>query len=240
MDEFKVERQIAVITGAGQGIGRATAKKLAATGVHVVLVGRTLSKLEAVVHEIQTSGYTAVAAPLDITLSGQVEQFARALAASDSKLDMLINCAGEAFVASLVDTDEADWDRILNVNLKGPYLMTQALLPLLRRSENPSIVNLVSKVALKGYEPVAAYTAAKTGLLGFTRALAAELRCEEIRVVALCPGPVDTPMRWEATPDFDRKLVIDTESVASTIQHLVTLPRGVTMGEILLQSVHYD
>jgi NAD(P)-dependent dehydrogenase (short-subunit alcohol dehydrogenase family) len=126
------------------------------------------------------------------------------------------------------------------MNLKGPFLMTQALLPLLRKSRNASIINIASKVALKGYGTVTAYTAAKAGLLGFTRSLAAELRDEEIRVVALCPGPVDTPMRWQATPDYDRKLVIQAETVADLMWQLVTLPRGVTTGEVLLQSVYYD
>jgi len=231
---------VAVITGAGQGMGRAIALKLAANGVQTVLVGRTRAKLDAVSSEIRAIGGTATVAALDVSASPQVKQLQRQLENTLPQVDILVNCAGEAFIATLENTGEEDWDRILAANLKAPFLMTQALLPLLRKSQNASIINLASKVALRGYQPVAAYTAAKTGLVGFSRALAAQLRADEIRVVALCPGPVDTPMRWKATPDYDRKLVIDAESIASTVWHLVTLPRGVTAGEILLQSVYYD
>src|SRR5262249_17224020 len=100
--------------------------------------------------------------------------------------------------------------------------------------------NISSKVALKGYAAVTAYSASKAGVLGFTRSLAAELRPEGIRVVALCPGPVDTPMRWAATPDFDHKTVISAETVAETVWHLVSLPKGVTTAEIQIESIFYD
>jgi NAD(P)-dependent dehydrogenase (short-subunit alcohol dehydrogenase family) len=233
-------KQVAVVTGAGQGMGRAIALKLAWNGFHVVLIGRTRAKLERVAAEIDRMGYSATVFPMDITVGEQADQLKQELASAAPQVDALVNCAGEAFIESLDNTTEADWDRILAVNLKGPFLLARALLPLLRQSPNASIINVVSKVALKGYQPVAAYTAAKTGLLGFTRALAAELRADEIRVVALCPGPVDTPMRWAATPDYDRKLVIDAETIADTVNYLVHLPRGVTMGEILIESVHYD
>jgi NAD(P)-dependent dehydrogenase (short-subunit alcohol dehydrogenase family) len=240
MPEAQIENRVAVVTGAGQGIGCAIAHKLAASGIHVVLAGRTRSKLDRVAAELRAAGQTSTVAQLDVTEAEQVHQLKRQIEGAFAQVDILVNCAGEAFVATLEKTREADWDRLLAVNLKGPFLMTQALLPLVRKSQNASIVNIASKVALKGYHPVTAYSAAKTGLLGFSRALAAELREDEIRVVAICPGPVDTPMRWEATPDFDRKVVIDAESVAATVWHVVQLPRGVTMSEVLIESVHYD
>jgi NAD(P)-dependent dehydrogenase (short-subunit alcohol dehydrogenase family) len=228
---------IAVVTGAGQGLGRAVALKFASSGITPVLVGRTAEKLDAVQKEI--SGESRVYAA-DVSDSAQVEAFAKALSAQYDHIDVLVNCAGESMIRTLEETDEASWDRVLDINLKAPYLMCRALLPLIRRSENGSIINVASKVALKGYAPVSAYTAAKTGLLGFTRSLAAELKEAEIRVVAVCPGPMDTPMRWAATPDYDRKLVVSPETVADAIWKLVTLPRGVSSGEVLLQSMHYD
>jgi NAD(P)-dependent dehydrogenase (short-subunit alcohol dehydrogenase family) len=241
MDPIPNSKQIALVTGAGQGMGRAIALKLASNGYYVILVGRTRAKLIQVEAEIDRMGYPVSVYPLDVTVGQQVEQLKHDLERVAAQVDVLVNCAGEAFVAPLENTSESDWDRIVAVNLKGPFLMVRALLPLLRRSPNSSIINVVSKVALSGYhKPVAAYTAAKTGLLGFTRALAAELSEEGIRVVALCPGPVDTPMRWAATPDHDPKQVIDAETIARTVIHFVQLPKGVTMGEILIQSIYYD
>jgi NAD(P)-dependent dehydrogenase (short-subunit alcohol dehydrogenase family) len=94
-------------------------------------------------------------------------------------------------------------------------------------------------VALRGYK-VVAYSAAKAGVLGFARALSVSLREEGIRVVALCPGPTDTPMRWAASPDMSRDLVISAETIADTVWYVVNLPRGTSTGEILVQSELYD
>lgn len=229
--------RIAVVTGAGQGIGRAIARKFADNGLGVVLVGRDNAKLERVVGEI---GGDSSAASVDVTQPEPVSRFGKQLTDQLPHLDILVNCAGQALLTPISETSDADWNRMLAVNLTGPFLMTRALLPLLRKSGNGCIVNISSKVALKGYGSVTAYSAAKAGLVGFTRSLAAELQPEEIRVVALCPGPVDTPMRWAATPDFDRKTVISPETIAETVWHVVNLPKGVSTGEILIQSVHYD
>lgn len=227
----------AVITGAGQGAGRAIALKLAGMGARVMLLGRTESKLKSVAAEI---GNTAMIYRLDVTDSAQVTAFAAAASKQFTHVDVLVNCAGEALIKSVDQTTDEDWARILGVNLTAPFLMCRALLPLLRKSENASIINLLSKVALRGYAPVAAYTAAKTGLLGFTRSLGAELKTEHIRAVAFCPGPMDTPMRWNATPDMDRQLVIDPSTVADAVAYVAGLPKGVTTGEILIQADQYD
>jgi NAD(P)-dependent dehydrogenase (short-subunit alcohol dehydrogenase family) len=231
---------IAVIAGAGQGLGRAVALTFAAHGIDVVLVGRTASKLESVAAEVRALGRSPRVFPLDVTRSEQVQQLKADLLAAGPRIDMLINCVGEAFLMPVEGTTDADWERILGANLKGPFLMVRELMPLLRASDNASIINVSSKVALKGYGTVTAYSAAKAGLVGFTRSLADELREDEIRVVALCPGPMDTPMRWAATPDFDRKVVIDPDAVAATVLLVVQLPRGVSMGEVLIESLHYD
>lgn len=240
MPESTDQPQVAVVTGAGGGMGQAIVRRLAGHGMRVVLVGRSRAGLEAIASQLADSGPEPLVLPLDVTRGQEVDQFKQSLEAGVSHVDVLVNCVGEAFIAPLEHTTEADFDRLVAVNLKGPFLVTRALLGLMRRSRKASIINIVSKVALKGYGTVTAYTAAKAGLLGFTRSLADELREDEIRVVALCPGPVDTPMRWAATPDYDRRLVIDPESIADTVHYLVQLPRGVTMGEILIESIHND
>ena len=229
-------QRVAIITGAGQGIGRAVAHNLAAQGVHPVLVGRTQAKLDAVAAELPMA--TVVAA--DVTDSAQVAACIKLVQDKFGNADILVNSAGEAFLMELEKTTDADFDRMIAINLKSAFLMARELLPMLRKSENASIINITSKVALQGYGEVTAYSAAKAGLVGFTRSLAKELREDEIRVVALCPGPVDTPMRWAATPDFDRRVVISAETVAQLVSYAVNLPRGTTMGEVLVESEHYD
>ncbi len=231
---------IAVITGAGQGLGRAVALRFAQEGMTVVLVGRTLAKLESVAAEVTAAGGSAIAFAADVSDSAQVEGLRALMGTRFDHIDILVNCAGEALIRNLEETDDMAWDRVININLKGPFLMCRALVPLLKQSANGSIINILSKVALKGYGGVSAYTASKTGLLGFTHSLAAELDEAEIRVVAICPGPMDTPMRWAATPDHDPKLLVKPEIIAETVCQLASLPRGVTSGDILLQTHHYD
>lgn len=226
----------AVVIGAGQGMGKAVALKLAASGTHIHLVGRTLAKLETTAAEIAAAGGSSSTYEADVSQEGSLDALAAQL---EGGLDILVNCAGEALMNSFDDTSFEDWQRILGVNLTTSYVATHALLPALRKSSNASIVLVTSKVALRGYA-VVAYSAAKAGVLGFARALSVALKDEGIRVVALCPGPTDTPMRWSATPDYDRSLLISAETVAETVSYVINLPRGTTTGEILVQSELYD
>ncbi len=231
--------KIAVVTGGGQGIGRATALKLASVGATVVVVARSKSKLLGVVAEVENCGGQAMALTADVTRQADVNALNSELRTTFGRVDILVNGAGVALIAPLVDTSEADWDLVVDTNLKGTYLCTRALLDLLRQSEAALVVNIASKVGLTGHALVSAYTAAKAGVIGFSRALAQELSPENIRVVAICPGPVDTPMRWKATPKMDPRFAISAETVAETILFLAKLGDATT-GEIVLETIHYD
>ncbi|HVU14116.1 MAG TPA: SDR family oxidoreductase [Phototrophicaceae bacterium] len=229
-------QRTAVVIGAGQGMGKAIALKLARNDIHVYLVGRTPAKLEAVGAQIAAEGgrYSIFAADVsqDGALDGLKPEF-------EHGLDILVNCAGEALMNSFDETTFEDWQRIIAENMTTSFVATSTLLPDLRKSDNASILLLSSKVALKAAS-VVAYAAAKSGLLGFARSLSLVLREEGIRVVALCPGATDTPMRWAATPEMNHDLTIDAGSVAETAWFIVNLPRGTTTGEILIQAELYQ
>ena len=228
--------QTIVITGAGQGMGRAAALKFAAQGWRLHLVGRTASKLESTAAQALALGAQVTTHAFDLTDTDAVNAFAAGF--GDESIDVLLNSAGEALIKPLTETTDKDWSRILAINLTAPFTLIRALLPNLNRSTNASIINIGSKTAMTGFADVTAYTAAKTGLLGLTRSLAAELR-DTMRVVLLSPGPADTPMRWAATPDYDPNLLITAETVAEAVWWLVNLPRGTTTNEFLLQSVNF-
>jgi len=232
--------KVAAITGGGRGIGRATALKLASAGATIVVVARNKPELDSVVAEIEAQNGQAMALVVDVTLSTDVESLAAELQEIFGQIDILVNCAGVALIAPLSTTSEADWDRVMDTNLKGTYLCTRALLGLLGRSDSALVVNIASKVGLTGHATVTAYSAAKAGVIGFSRALAQELGPENIRVVAICPGPVDTLMRWEATPQMDPKLALSAETVADTILFLAKLDGDVTTGEIVIEALNYD
>ena len=235
-----LENKVAVVFGGGRGIGRATALRLAAEGARVVVASRTSSDLDDIVSEIRSNGGYALGRSVDTTNAQELRALASDLEAEFGRVDVLVNSAGASLIAPLEDTTESDWDRIVTSNLKGPYLATRAMLTLLRASEGGQVVNIASKVGLTGHRLVSAYTASKAGLIGFSRALSQELRGEGIRVFVICPGPVDTPMRWEATPDIDPKLVIAADTVAQTIAFLVSLDSQASVNEVVLEATVYD
>ncbi|MFV1859796.1 MAG: SDR family NAD(P)-dependent oxidoreductase [Anaerolineales bacterium] len=235
-----LESKVAVVLGGGRGIGRATARRLASEGASVIVAARTASELDDVVAEIRSKGGYAIGRTIDTTKAQDLRSLADEIAVEFGRVDVLVNSAGASLIAPLEATTETDWDHIIETNLKGPYLCTRALLDLLRASEAGQVVNIASKVGLTGYRLVSAYTASKAGLIGFSRALAQELRNEGIRVLVICPGPVDTPMRWEATPNMDPNMTIAADTVADTILFLVTLDSQTTMNEVVLEAIAYD
>ena len=228
----------AVITGAGQGMGRAIALRFAAAGIKPLLVGRTESKLRSVADEIAALGGEASVHALDVTDDAAVAELGAAL--TGETVDSVINCAGDWLIALAQDTSNEQLDHILRVNLRAPYILSRTLLPNLRRSENASIINIGSIVTALSVPTVTAYTAAKVGLKGLTGSLAAELRPERIRVVMISPGPADTPMRAAASPGIDKSILVSPETIADTVHHIVSLPPGITTNDFTLHSMLFE
>ena len=153
---------------------------------------------------------------------------------------MLINCAGDWLIEYLQDTSNAQLDHILDTNLRAPYILSRALLPNLRRSQNASIINIGSIVTAMSVPTVTAYTAAKVGLKGLTGSLAAELKPERIRAVMISPGPADTPMRAAASPGIDKSILVHTSTIADMVYAVVSLPRGITTSDFVLYSMLWE
>ncbi|MCY4018996.1 MAG: SDR family NAD(P)-dependent oxidoreductase [Chloroflexi bacterium] len=231
-------QKTAVITGAGGGMGRAIALKFAEAGIRPILVGRTEAKLRSVAAEVAARGITAGVHILDVTDDEAIAAFGAYLA--DTALDVLVNCAGDWLIAYLQDTSNDQLDQILRTNLRAPYILSRALLPNLRRSDNASIINIGSLVTSISVPTVSAYTAAKVGLKGLTGSLAAELRPELIRVVMISPGPADTPMRDAASPGIDKSLLVRPDTIAEMVHAVVTLPRGITTSDFVLYSMRWE
>lgn len=227
--------QTAIVTGAGQGTGRAIAHHLAAQGLAVTLVGRTEAKLLAVAEEIRAAGGTAQPYTLDVTDDAGVHAFAQSVAGTT--VDVLVHCAGDWLIQPFDATSNEQLDHILGVNLRAPYILSRELLPCLRLSDNASILFIGSIAAVGSYPGITAYTAAKTGLRAFAASLAAELRSELIRVVMLSPSPTNTPMRWAASPDMDPAMLIEPETVAQAVWSMVSLPQGITFRDVVLESL---
>lgn len=219
-------------------MGRVIALKFAQAGIRPLLVGRTEAKLRSVAEEVATRGITAGLHSLDVTDDEAIAAFSAELA--HTTVDVLVNCAGDWLIATLQDTSNEELDQILRTNLRAPYILSRALLPNLRRSDNASIINIGSLVTAMSVPAVSAYTAAKVGLKGLTGSLAAELRPELIRVVMISPGPADTPMRDAASPGINKSMLVEPDTIAEMVHAVVTLPRGVTTSDFVLYSMRWE
>jgi NAD(P)-dependent dehydrogenase (short-subunit alcohol dehydrogenase family) len=188
----------AVVTGASRGIGLAIARALQAQGARVTLMARDAAALEAAAADLGgATGWQAI----DVAdAAGVAAAFERA-----GRVDILVNNAGQAASAPFMKTDEALWQRMLEVNLSGAYHCIQAALPAMLDAGWGRIVNVASTAGLTGYRYVAAYCAAKHGLVGLTRALALELAAKGITVNAVCPGYTETDIVQEAVANIVRK-----------------------------------
>jgi NAD(P)-dependent dehydrogenase (short-subunit alcohol dehydrogenase family) len=189
-----LEGRVALITGGGTGIGRACALLFAREGARVTVAGRRPDPLAAVAAEIYNAGGEALAVHCDVTDAADVARAIALTVARFSKLDIVVNSAGALVVATAEQTSEEDWQRMLAVNLTGTFLVSRAALPELRKAGGGSIVNIGSILGLIGMKSRVAYTAAKSGVAGLTRAMALDHAHEGIRVNCICPSIIETEM----------------------------------------------
>jgi ketoreductase len=223
----------AFVTGAGSGIGRAIALALAKQGNIVTLAGRRPGPLESVRAEIAAADEVSGAlAEFDVSNEACVVEGVGRAIDERGDIGILVNCAGEAPSAPFEQIALAQWTHILNVNLTGAFLVAKAALPSLRRQSRGRIVNIASTAGLIGYPYVAAYCAAKHGLVGLTRALALELARTSITVNAVCPGFTDTPLLDEAVEMIARKTGRAREEARATLTRANPQGRLVTPEEV--------
>ena len=194
-DLEQLQGRVAIVTGAGQGMGRAVARALAARGAKVVVNDMRAESAEATAAELRASGGAALAIPADVIDPAAVRAMVERTVAHFGAVHILINNAGVLRPTRVADIPEAEWDWVIAVNLKGTFLCSQAVLPELKAAGWGRIVNF-SSTAGKNVSTVggAHYTAAKAGVLGFTRHLAKEVAADGITVNAVCPGLIDTEM----------------------------------------------
>ena len=223
----------ALITGAGSGIGRAIALRLAEEGMKLALVGRTAEKL------MRTAALTGrpldmLVLPTDITTARGIDDIMHIMAGHFKGLDVLVNNAGMALNCPFEQTSDDDFDRMMALNVRAPFVLCKRSLELLRTSDCPTIINIGSVVAHDGYPNQAVYAASKHALLGLTKALAKEVYKEGIRVHMISPGGVYTDMIAIARPDLSAEGMIRPEEVAELAAWLVGHRGGAVIDEIRL------
>jgi NAD(P)-dependent dehydrogenase (short-subunit alcohol dehydrogenase family) len=231
---LKLAGQVAIVTGAGRGIGRAIAGALGREGATVVLAARSDSELQGVVREIDQAGGRALAVPTDVRQEASVEALARRALAECRQVDVLVNAAGVATFAPVTDSKLDDWDQMLAVNLRGAVLCCRAVLPAMVGRRRGTIINVGSVVTSRSLAGSAAYTASKYGLLGFSRVLAEEMRPHGVRVGVLSAGATDTPL-WDAMPAAPaRDRMLRADQVAEAALLMAALGPNASLEEVTL------
>ena len=226
--------QVAVITGAGRGIGAAIATKLARLGATVVLCGRTRGPIESTAGAISRAGGRAEALECDVTDLRSVEGVAAHVDKTLGRLDILVNNAGVGgFGGPLHQLPPESWDQVLNTNVRGVYYCIRAFAPMMIRARSGHIINISSLARKNALPNGAAYAASKWGLNGLSYSVAEELRTHNIRVSVVCPGSVDTELSPHAGKDKTKMLQAD--DVAHVVSMLVTQAPQSFVSEVLMR-----
>jgi 3-oxoacyl-[acyl-carrier protein] reductase len=203
----QLANQIAVVTGAGRGIGRAIALKFAGAGADVACVSRTAENSEKVAGEIRALGRKAWAYAVDVANAAAVNAAAEKILADCGRVDILVNNAGVTRDGLLMRMSDEDWETVLNTNLKGAFLFTKALTRAFVKQRSGRIINVASVIGLIGNAGQANYAASKAGLMGFTKSVARELGSRSITANVLAPGFIETDMTAALNPEMKTGLL---------------------------------
>ena len=229
--------KVALITGTGGGIGRALTQRLSAMGFRLSLLGRSLDKLRAAAEAAgQREG--ALLMTGDLTDPAFLQGVIGRVVKNFGGLDVLVNNAGICFVKDMEKTGYDEFDAMMRTNVYAPYLLCRDAIAPLRRSDCPTILNIGSVVSHRGYPTQSAYGTAKHALLGMTKALAAEVYRDGIRVHIICPGAVNTDMaRTVSRPDIDMNALIGVEDIADVAEFLLTHRGNAVIDEVQLHRI---
>ena len=231
---MQLQGQVAIVTGAGTGIGRATALLLAKEGAAVVLAARTLADLESLAGEIESAGGRALVVQTDVSVEAEAEGLIQKTLDAFGRLDILVNNAGTNVRAPIDKVKTPDWNTILGSNLNGTFFCTRAAVGPMKAQQYGKIVNVSSGAGKRGSATRAAYSAAKHGVVGFGDAVQKDLKGFGISVTTVLPGPILTPLRRRSVPDEDPNLLIGSEEVADVILFLATRGKDVIIPEIAI------
>jgi len=231
--------EIAVITGASSGVGKSLAIQLSDAGYGVVLSARSEQKLNAIAEKIRNNGGDSLVVKTDVSRLEQINNLKdRALEFGD--VSVVINNAGLGKFSKIEDVSIEDWDRQLDVNLRASFLVSQAFIPGMKQRLNGILVFMNSVAGKKGYAHSAAYVASKYGMRGLADSLREELREDNIKVISIHPGAVDTPF-WDGKGvRFPRKEMLSTHTLAQSIIHAIQSPGNFAVEELVVRRTAGD
>lgn len=240
--EQNLEGKVVLVTGAGSGLGEATARAFACAGSHVIGVDLNRSKVERVSAELQGFGVETIPVCCDVSDEEAVFDIVADTLRRFDRLDVVVNNAAMDHTLSVDDMTVAQWDKVIAVNLRGPFLFAKAAMPIMRRQQSGHIVNVASTAATRAWANASAYHASKWGLVGFGRALGVEGRPDNIRVTTILPGGMHTHFfdRFvdQNIPMPDMEKLQDPANVAEAILFAVRMPIQSVVQEIMVTPIN--
>ena len=217
---MKMQGKVVLVTGAGRGIGRATALLLAQEGADIVLNAEIPDEIVQVADEVRALGRRALPIVADMMHEEEINRMVETVIAEFGRVDAMVYSAGVAIHNPVAQIKTSDWDLNFGVNVRGMFLLSRALLPFMQQRGKGAIVNISSKLGKEGSAMRAAYSASKHAVIGFTSSLSLEMKPHGIRVNAICPGPVATPLRAKNYPNEDPQTITQPEEIAQVILFL--------------------
>lgn len=233
----KQERKVVLVTGGAQGLGKAICSTLS-QNADVIIADIQEEKALALAAVIQQQNGSAYSVKLDVSKEDSVQEVVQRIVDKHGRLDVVINNAGIDVTKPITELTIAEWDRVIAVNLRGPFLLAKFVLPVMAAQKDGHIINIVSTACLRAWTEASVYHASKWGLRGFTQALFAEARKQNIRVTAVIAGGMKTPFLLDRFPDIDQTKLQDPENVAMNIKHLIEGPPETAVPEIMVIPLH--
>ena len=230
----ELSTKVALVTGGARGLGEAICRMLARSGASVVVADVREDLAKGVVADIEAEGGRAESHAVDLRAADAMHEVVRATVAEHGRIDVLVNNAGIDVTTSIEDLSIAEWDDIVAVNLRAPYVMSRAVLAGMRERRSGHIVNVVSTAAKRAWANASAYHASKWGLLGFSHALHVEARAYDVKVTAVVAGGMRTPFLLERFPDLDVGTLQDPRNVAETVRFVLTQPDETVIPEVMV------
>jgi NADP-dependent 3-hydroxy acid dehydrogenase YdfG len=233
----KNNKKIVLVTGGAQGLGRSICKTLA-EDYHVIIGDIQEEKANQLAAEIENENGTASFMHLDVSNENNVQQVMNNIVDEYGRLDVVINNAGLDVTKAITDLSIKEWDRVMAVNLRGPFVVAKMCLPIMASQKSGHIVNIVSTACLRAWTEASVYHASKWGLRGFSQALFAEARRFDVKVTAIIAGGMKTPFLLDRFPDIDPSTLQDPMNVAQNIKYILQGPLETVIPEIMVIPLH--
>jgi len=229
-----VKGKVILVTGGGQGLGAAICRAMAEDGAKVIAGDVNENKLQNVVKEITDSGGDIKSYSMNVADEENVQKVISLIIKEHGKIDVVINNAGIDYTKSIEEITYEEWNKVISVNLTGPFNVSKAVYPFMKKNGSGHIVNITSTASKRAWPNASAYHASKWGLLGLSHALHSEARKDNIKVTALVSGGMQTPFILERFPEVDPNVLQDPKNVAETIKYVLCQPAETVIPEVMV------